>query len=300
MEEDNEKISYETYISNDKFFWGNPQIEIKEGTIIQQMHKFRIKNKSENLFDENDLEIIKQNIWEINRNNKLINSKELLCFNVPNKISISEYLNMINIYLSYISSIQVLKSATPNFYFVYLVFRNVEYANVFFNTFNYSKLNFIEKEFLMYSEIKKIRLDDEADSISQCNSNILNNNYNNTQDQNMFEDDLIKVGVGQKPRKKSRNLNNDYISDEEIYGILDSKNEKNFEDDIKEIQEICENFENPLENKNKEEKQIYQIKNFTVNLNEQNNYNNNIIIDENEKIANKITDIISKYYLCFS
>jgi hypothetical protein len=58
--------------------------------------------------------------------------------------------------LSYIKIIRVLKSSTPNIYYVYLNFRNKEYANIFYNTFNYSKLNPIEKDYFILAEVKRL------------------------------------------------------------------------------------------------------------------------------------------------
>jgi len=168
-----DNIVYEIkYEEKEKFFCGNPIIELQEGYISHILHKFLIINKNKNLYDENDLESIKQYLWELNKNNKLIKTKELLCTNIPNKISVSEYLNIIGIYLSYINSIRVFKSCIPNVYFIHLIFKNVEYANVFFNTFNYSRLNFIEKEFFIYSEVIKITLGEFDDNNINCDKNL--------------------------------------------------------------------------------------------------------------------------------
>lgn len=107
-------------------------------------------------YNEGELEMIKQHIWEKNERNDLIDTEELCCINIPNKISVHEYLSTVSIYLSYIKSVRVLKSPTPNVYFIYMHFKNKEYANIFYNTFNLSKINPIEKDFFIFSEIKSI------------------------------------------------------------------------------------------------------------------------------------------------
>jgi len=220
----------------EKFFWGNPRIEIKEGFIRHKLYKFGVNNKNENAYDENDLEIVKQYIWEINKNNKLLQSKDLLCTNVPNKISISEYLNIISIYLSYIESIKVLKSCIPNKYYIYLSFKNIEYANVFFNTFNYSSLNFIEKEFLIYSEVIRIDFGSIDEYNKACNENpkIISEGYqNNLSESNLeIKEDLKKINI--------KNI---------VDAYLNQKNKMDLKNDIK-ISETKQAFLEKFENQN--------------------------------------------------
>lgn len=102
------------------------------------------------------LEMIKQYIWDINEKNDLIQTEDLCCLNTPNKISIHEYLSTISIYLSYIKSIKILKSPTPNIYYIYMQMKNKEYANIFYNTFNYTKINPIEIDYFVFAEVKRI------------------------------------------------------------------------------------------------------------------------------------------------
>jgi len=92
--------------------------------------------------------------------NDLINTAELLCLNVPNKISINEFLNTISIYLSYINIVRVFKSPIPNVYFVYMQLKNIEYANILYNTFNYSKVNPIEKEYFIFVEVRELKFEE--------------------------------------------------------------------------------------------------------------------------------------------
>jgi hypothetical protein len=92
--------------------------------------------------------------------NDLIQASELLCINVPNKISINEFLNTISIYLSYINFVRVYKSPIPNFYFIYLQLKNKEYANILYNTFNYAKVNPIEKEYFIFVEVREVKFEE--------------------------------------------------------------------------------------------------------------------------------------------
>lgn len=173
------KISTKNKIITSKIWYGNPQIELTEGNLTYENIIYTINSRnsinnshnnphlitiseftnSTDDLNDNELEFIKQFIWEQNIQNNLINSSNLACINIPNKISINEFLASISIYLSYIHSIRVLKSPIPNIYFINLEMKNKEFSNIFFNTFNYSKINPIEKEYFIFAEVKEIMLE---------------------------------------------------------------------------------------------------------------------------------------------
>lgn len=117
-------------------------------------------SNSQKNYNDCELEALKQYIWDINGTNELVQSDELCCINTPNKISIHEYLSTISIYLSYIKTIKTLKSPMPNIYYIYMQMKNREYANIFFNTFSYSKINPIERDYFIFTEIKCITFHD--------------------------------------------------------------------------------------------------------------------------------------------
>ena len=167
----NNKIRTDNVSISSKIWFGNPQIELIEGNLSFMCINYyfengKLSNNSINFvnseYDENELEAIKQYIWEINIKNTLINSSELCCINVPNKISIKEFLSSISIYLSYISLIKVLKSSIPNSYHIYLQMKNKEYSNIFYNTFNYSKINPIEKEYFIFAQVEEINFEEKT------------------------------------------------------------------------------------------------------------------------------------------
>jgi hypothetical protein len=139
---------------------GNPQIDLTEGLLTYTRIYYQLNKNIEKEYNENELEFIKQYIWEINIKNNLITSSELCCINVPNKISINEVMSTITIYLSYINIIRVLKSPIPNSFFIYIQFKNKEYANIFYNTFNYAKVNPIEKDYYIFAEVKEIKFEE--------------------------------------------------------------------------------------------------------------------------------------------
>jgi BRCA1-associated protein len=145
---------------NKSYYLGNPQIELIEGTIVYRRNHYNLGNEKEHEYDEHELEIIKQKIWELNNKNEVISGNELLAINIPNKIAINEFLNMVNIYFSYIQQIRVLKSSIPNIYNIYLQFKNREYSNIFYNTFNYVKFNPIEKEYIILCEVEELKIDE--------------------------------------------------------------------------------------------------------------------------------------------
>jgi hypothetical protein len=149
-----------------KVYFGNPHIEITEGVLTYKELEFLFNNRKQIEYNENELEMIKQYIWDNNIKNNLLDSNQLVCINVPNKISINEFLNNFTIYHSYIHFIRVMKSALANVYFIYLKMKNKEYANIFFNTFNYSKVSPIEKEYYVFTEVKEITLEEVHSSIN--------------------------------------------------------------------------------------------------------------------------------------
>jgi hypothetical protein len=198
------KISTKNKIISSKIWYGNPQIELTEGNITYEKIIYTINSQNGNnnssiisisdftnqsdIFsdlNESELEFIKQYIWEQNIKNNLINSSELACINIPNKISINEFLASISIYLSYINTIRVLKSPIPNIYFIYLEMKNKEFSNIFFNTFNYSKINPIEKEYLIFGEVKEINFERGGDSFKTKRKSPKNQNYTSSQCQNL-------------------------------------------------------------------------------------------------------------------
>ena len=162
-EKSNEKI-YNTEIKDNikriiknsvkKFFSGNPENEIIEGTIKTLDTRVSI-NDNMNLSYE-QLELSKQYIWDFNFDNKYIKSKTLCCTNIKNKFSITEFMQAINTYLSYISIIRVFKSSIPNIYYIYLEFKNIEFCNIFYNTYQYSNINTIEDDYLLFDEVIEI------------------------------------------------------------------------------------------------------------------------------------------------
>ena len=162
-EKSNEKI-YNTEIKDNikriiknsvkKFFSGNPENEIIEGTIKTLDTRVSI-NDNMNLSYE-QLELAKQYIWDFNFDNKYIKSKTLCCTNIKNKFSITEFMQAINTYLSYISIIRVFKSSIPNIYYIYLEFKNIEFCNIFYNTYQYSNINTIEDDYLLFDEVIEI------------------------------------------------------------------------------------------------------------------------------------------------
>ena len=146
-----DKIKKVVKTSLKKFYSGNPENEIIEGTIKTLDTRILI-NDNMNLSYE-QLELAKQYIWDFNLDNKYIKSKTLCCTNIKNKFSIMEFMQAINTYLSYISIIRVFKSSIPNLYYIYLDFKNIEYCNIFYNTYQYSNINTIEDDYLIFDEV---------------------------------------------------------------------------------------------------------------------------------------------------
>ena len=146
-----DKIKKVVKTSIKKFYSGNPENEIIEGT-IKTLDTRVLINDNVNLSYE-QLELAKQYIWDFNLDNKYIKSKTLCCTNIKNKFSITEFMQAINTYLSYISIIRVFKSSIPNLYYIYLDFKNIEYCNIFYNTYQYSNINTIEDDYLIFDEV---------------------------------------------------------------------------------------------------------------------------------------------------
>ena len=107
-----DKIKKITKNSIKKFYSGNPENEIIEGTIKTLDTRILINDKMDLSYEQ--LELAKQYIWDFNMDNKYIKSKTLCCTNIKNKFSITEFMQAINTYLSYISIIRVFKSSIPN------------------------------------------------------------------------------------------------------------------------------------------------------------------------------------------
>lgn len=148
-----------------KIWYGNPQNNLIEGTLTGTETNISIENEKE--LTDKTIETIKQYLWDINLNNKYITTNKLCCINMKNKFSINEFVHTISTYLSYISIIRVFKSPTSNIYFIYLEFKNVEFCNIFYNTYNYAKITPVENEFMVFSEIENLKLEE----IYSSNSN---------------------------------------------------------------------------------------------------------------------------------
>ena len=201
-----------------KFYLGNPENEIIEGTLKTLDTRVLINDKINLSYEE--LELAKQYIWDFNMDNKYIKSKTLCCTNIKNKFGITEFMQAINTYLSYISIIRVFKSSIPNLYYIYLDFKNIEYSNIFYNTYQYSNINTIEDDYLIFDEV--IELDYE-------------NNTGNT-NSNKEEEEQISTNK-KKPRKFSYeyDINNHGKEDIRICTIcledITKKNNKKLKND---------------------------------------------------------------------
>ena len=173
----NEKIKREVKTSKLKFYYGNPENEIIEGTLKTLNTRILINDKINLSYEE--LELAKQYIWDFNLDNKYIKSKTLCCTNLKNKFSITEFIQAINTYLSYISIIRVFKSSIPNIYYIFIDFKNVEYSNIFYNTYQYSNINTIEDDYFIFDEVIEIQYDaffSSKQKLSKDDSNILDLN----------------------------------------------------------------------------------------------------------------------------
>ena len=177
-EDEKRKIKKVIKSSNIKFYYGNPENEIIEGTLKTVNTRILINDKV-NLSYE-DLEYAKQYLWDFNLDNKYIKSKTLCCTNLKNKFSITEFIQAINTYLSYISLIRVFKSSIPNIYYIYIDFKNVEYCNIFYNTYQYSNINTIEDDYLIFDEVIEIEYDaffSSKQKLSMDDSSVIDINF---------------------------------------------------------------------------------------------------------------------------
>ena len=229
----NEKIKREVKTSKLKFYYGNPENEIIEGTLKTLNTRILINDKINLSYEE--LELAKQYIWDFNLDNKYIKSKTLCCTNLKNKFSITEFIQAINTYLSYISIIRVFKSSLPNIYYIFIDFKNVEYSNIFYNTYQYSNINTIEDDYFIFDEVIEIQYDaffSSKQKLSKDDSNILDlnliKNSSFTQHEKRtrkfsYEYDINNIGVDDiricticleeigKNHKKSKSKNDELI-----------------------------------------------------------------------------------------
>ena len=80
-----------------KFYSGNPENEIIEGTLKTLNTRILINGKINLSYEE--LELAKQYIWDFNLDNKYIKTKTLCCTNIKNKFSITEFMQAIILYI---------------------------------------------------------------------------------------------------------------------------------------------------------------------------------------------------------
>lgn len=164
-----DKIKKVVKTSIKRFYSGNPENEIIEGTIKTSETRIVINDKIDLSYEQ--LELAKQYIWDFNLDNKYIKTKTLCCTNIKNKFSITEFMQAINTYLSYISIIRVFKSSIPNIYYIYLEFKNIEYCNIFYNTYQYSNINTIEDDYLIFDEVIDIEYEGGAGNTNNNSEN---------------------------------------------------------------------------------------------------------------------------------
>ncbi len=161
---DETNLKYTQSEFESKIWYGNPENEIIEGTIKgieTNIHIYNNKNeitKKECKFEH--LELMKQYIWDFNLDNKFIKTNTLCCINMKNKFSINEFIQATSTYVSYISNIRIFLSSKPNIYYILIEFKNIEFCNIFYNTYNYSKINPIEDEYIFFVEINSISFDE--------------------------------------------------------------------------------------------------------------------------------------------
>ena len=142
-----------------KIWYGNPQINLIEGTLTGTEITYSTSSSS-SLPNEENLELIKQYIWDTNLNNKHLSSNKLCITNLKNKFSVNELIQLISTYLSYINTLRVFKCPSNNIYYLFIEFKNVEFCNIFYNTYNYSKLTPLESEYLLFNEITSLTFDE--------------------------------------------------------------------------------------------------------------------------------------------
>ena len=193
--EEKDKIKTLVKTAKIKFYYGNPENDIIEGTLKTLNTRVLINDKVNLSYEE--LELAKQYIWDFNLDNKYIKSKSLCCTNIKNKFSITEFIQAINTYLSYISIIRVFKSSIPNIYYIYLDFKNVEYCNIFYNTYQYSNINTIEDDYLIFDEVTEIEYDaffSSKQKLSKDDTNII--------DLNLIKSNSISFSQNEKRMRK--------------------------------------------------------------------------------------------------
>ena len=212
---ENEKIKRSIKTSKIKFYYGNPENDIIEGTLKTLNTRILINDKINLSYEE--LELAKQYIWDFNLDNKYIKSKILCCTNIKNKFSITEFIQAINTYLSYISIIRVFKSSIPNIYYIYIDFKNLEYCNIFYNTYQYSNINTIEDDYLIFDEVTEIEYDaffSSKQKLSKDDSNII--------DLNLIKSNSISFCQNEKRMRKfsyEYDFNNHGVDDTRICTI---------------------------------------------------------------------------------
>ena len=216
-----DKIKKVVKTSIKRFYSGNPENEIIEGTIKTSETRIVINDKIDLSYEQ--LELAKQYIWDFNLDNKYIKTKTLCCTNIKNKFSITEFMQAINTYLSYISIIRVFKSSIPNIYYIYLEFKNIEYCNIFYNTYQYSNINTIEDDYLIFDEVIDIEYEGGAG-----NTNNTNNNSEN-------EEKIPKNNKKQRKFSYEYDINNHATDDIRICTIcledITKKNNKKLKND---------------------------------------------------------------------
>lgn len=147
-----------------KFWYGNPNISIHEGVVIITEFNYYTESSSLNInqtqsykitdFNELSSNKIKEYIWNINIENTLISTNMLLC-KVLNKISISEFIYIIETYIDYIYHIRVLKSHSNLDYYIYIEFKSSDYTNLFFNAMNLKRVSPFDDEYLSFMMVNQ-------------------------------------------------------------------------------------------------------------------------------------------------
>lgn len=139
-------------------WYGNPQNILVEGKISGKETQIVLQKTKD--YKESDLEEIKEYIWEININNKYIQTNKLCYVNALNKYSINEFVQAIDQYLSHVDVIRVFKSPFPTIYYIYLEFDSLEFCNVFYNTYSYAKIIPVENDYMIFAEVESISFEE--------------------------------------------------------------------------------------------------------------------------------------------
>ena len=222
IDETNLKYTQEEFES--KIWYGNPENEIIEGTIKgieTDIHIYNNKEINKKEYKIEHLELIKQYIWDFNLDNKFIKTNKLCCINLKNKFSINEFIQATQTYISYITNIRIFLSPKPNIYYILLEFKNIEYCNIFYNTYNYSKINPIEDEYLFFVQVDTIIFDEiysnskRKSSLDKMEIDTSNNkNINNITDIEVDDNRICTICI--------ENLENNYSmnNNKNITGII--------------------------------------------------------------------------------